>query len=55
MGYSSKHIKVSHYWPAREMPFEWCFSGGPIVTLDCMLAGMSVSILSKFLCGVNIQ
>ena len=32
-------IKASHYQPTSEMPFEWHFAGGLIVTRDSMLTG----------------
>ena len=28
----SLHIVTIHYWPTREMPLEWRFAGGLIVT-----------------------
>ena len=38
-GAPSKNIKTGHYRPTSETPFEWRFTGGPMVAQDCRLAG----------------
>ena len=35
----SKHLKSGHHQPASETPFEWRFTGGPMVAQHCLLAG----------------
>ena len=30
---ASKYLKVGHYRPARETPFQWRFAGGPMVSI----------------------
>ena len=37
--FPSKYLKVGHYWPASETPYEWRFAGGSEISKDCMLAG----------------
>ena len=26
----SQHSMLGHHWPYSEMPFKWCFAGGPL-------------------------
>ena len=35
----SPHTICGHYWPTSEMPFNWHFTGGPMVARFYMLTG----------------
>ena len=46
LGSACMLLKADHYRPASETPFKWRFAGGPIVTRDCLLAGVWGSLIS---------
>ena len=52
--FPSKHIKMDHFQPVREMSFKWCFAGMPIVTGDSMLAGSSLIGEALILCIFSV-
>ena len=41
-----KHIKVRRHWSTSELPFEWCFAGGPIVARGCILSKYNTMALN---------
>ena len=36
---TEEHGGSDHYWPTREMLFEWCFAGGPIMAHFIIFTG----------------